>query len=146
MSVRADERPGGAAQRPRPVIDPDSREFWRAAGRGVLELSRCTACGNWEHPPRENCAKCGAATHMEPSSGIGVVYSYIVLHHNTIPGFDGVLPFAIALVEFEGGCRLPARVTGEYDRETLIGSTVQAEFERLSPDLAPGLLVRLVGA
>jgi uncharacterized OB-fold protein len=146
MSARAEERPSGAAQRPRPVIDPDSREFWRAAGRGILELSRCTACGRWEHPPRENCTKCGAVAHMEPSSGIGVVYSYIVLHHSTIPGFDGVLPFAIALVEFEGGCRLPARVTGEYDRETLIGSTVQAEFERLAPDPAPGLLVHLVGA
>ena len=146
MSARAEERPSGAAQRPRPVIDPDSREFWRAAGRGILELSRCTACGRWEHPPQENCAKCGTVTQMEPSSGIGVVYSYIVLHHNTIPGFAGVLPFAIALVEFEGGCRLPARVTGEYDRETLIGSTVQAEFERLAPDRAPGLLVRLVGA
>jgi len=31
MSARADEGPGCAAQRPRPLIDPDSREFWRAA-------------------------------------------------------------------------------------------------------------------
>ena len=146
MSTGTDELPGGAAARPRPVVDPDSREFWRAAGRGILELSRCTACGRWEHPPRESCAECGGVMHMERSSGIGVVHSYIVLHHNTIPGFADVLPFAIALVEFEGGCRLPARVTGEYERETLIGSTVQAEFERLAPDLPPGLLVRLVRA
>src|SRR5260370_27107526 len=103
MSTRTDELPSGAAQRPRPVIDPDSREFWRAAGCGILELSRCTACGRWAHPPRESCAECGGVMHMERSSGIGVVYSFIVLHHNTIPGFAGVLPFAIALVEFEGG-------------------------------------------
>jgi uncharacterized OB-fold protein len=143
MSAPASELSSESLKRPRPTIDPDSREFWRAAGNGILELSRCTACGRWEHPPRENCTDCGAVTHMEPSAGIGVVYSYIVVHHNTIPGFADVLPFAIALVEFEDGCRLPARVTGEYDRETLIGSTVRAEFERLAPNLAPALLVRV---
>jgi uncharacterized protein len=145
MSMSTDEMPSDVAQhRPRPVIDPDSREFWRGAESGILELSRCTVCGRWEQPPRENCAECGGAMRMERSAGVGRVYSYIVLHHNTIPGFADVLPFAIVLVEFEDGCRLPARVVGDYDKEALIGSTVQAEFERLAPGLAPALLVRVV--
>jgi uncharacterized OB-fold protein len=146
MSTNTKELPSGAAERPRPVVDPDSREFWRAAESGVLELSRCTACGRWEHPPRENCTHCAGAMRMERSSGLGTVYSYIVMHHNTIPGFADVLPFAIALVEFEDGCRLPARVVGEIGWETLIGFAVQAEFEQFAPGLTPGLVVRMVDA
>ncbi|WP_240918504.1 OB-fold domain-containing protein [Rhodococcus sp. 14C212] len=80
--------------------------------------------------------------NMERSSGVGVVYSYIVLHHDTIPGFANLLPLTIVLVEFEGGCRIPARYVGELDRATLVGSRVRAEFE-LIEDSAPALLVRL---
>ena len=131
-------------KRPRPRIDPDSRPFWQAAKDGILMLAQCTQCGRWEHPPRERCSNCGGAMAMRQSDGRGTVYSYIVLHHNTIPGFTDVIPYAIALVEFEGNCRLPARVQGEFDRETLIGSTVQVEFEQFTTDLAPALLVRVV--
>jgi uncharacterized OB-fold protein len=143
MSSEAIDAVEVAQPRPRPRIDPDSTEFWRAAAAGQLMLARCSKCGRWEHPPREACTVCGGPMVMERSDGVGTVYSYIVVHHNTIPGFSDLLPYAIALVDFEGGCRLPARVVGEPDRDSLIGSTVRVEFEQLADDTVPALLVRV---
>lgn len=135
-----------AELRPRPRVDPDSASFWAGAESGQLTLPRCASCDRWQFPPREQCADCGGQIRLVPHSGRGTVYSYIVMHHSAIQGFDDQLPFSIALVEFEEGVRVPARVVGPWDRASLIGSDVQAEFEHYAEGVPPALVVRLLSS
>jgi uncharacterized protein len=99
---------------PQPVPDPDSAGFWQATAAGRLELRRCQTCGIWCHPPLECCRRCGEPTRWEPVSGEGSLYSFIVVHQPAVPGFTGMLPYVLGLVELDEqpGLRLVTRLEG----------------------------------
>ncbi len=111
-----EERPvnaGGTATAGRPappqapLIDADSAGFWEATREGRIALCRCTGCGTWLARPLERCSRCAAPTSFDPVAGTGTVYSYIVVHHPAVPAFKHLVPYVIALVEFDEGpgCR-----------------------------------------
>ena len=72
---------------PVPVIDPDSAAYWESLRQGTLAICRCTECRRWMHPPLERCRYCGGASAVEPVSGVGSVYSFIVVRRAMVPGF-----------------------------------------------------------
>ena|ERR1700712_3892142 len=64
---------------PSPVVYPEARPYWDAAGEGRLLIMRCNACGEAYHHPRPYCPFCiSDDTVWIEASGKGVVYTFTV--------------------------------------------------------------------
>jgi hypothetical protein len=61
------------------------------------------------------------------------VYSYTVLHHPPIPGYD--FPCPVALIDLEEGTRLVANIAGCKPEEIHIGMKVECRIEAVDETL-----------
>ena len=96
--------------KPVPVAGDLSRPYWDAARRHELRIQQCTACSEYQHPPRAACAACGSSTFDWPAlSGQGVVYSFIVDRRLMTPGFDD--PYVVAQINPIEAQRNTVRIT-----------------------------------
>ena len=120
--------PEGPVPPPAPLIDADSAGFWEATRRGCISLCRCVECGTWLARPLERCNRCAGQTSFTEIAGTGTIYSYIVVHHPSVPAFAHLVPYVIALVEFDEGPRLPGILLGERGPGVTIGQRVHAEL------------------
>jgi uncharacterized protein len=128
VSVEAPASAGRPVPPPEPLIDADSAGFWQATREGRIALCRCTGCGTWLARPLERCNQCAAPTTFAAVAGTGSIYSYIVVHHPSVPAFAHLVPYVIALVEFDEGPRLPGILLGERGPGVAIGQPVRAEL------------------
>jgi uncharacterized OB-fold protein/acyl dehydratase len=120
--------------RPRPAVTHDLAFFFEGAGQGSLLIPRCAQCGTLRHPPRPACASCGSFEwDTVTSSGRGTVYSFVVVHHPQVGGFDYPLP--IAVVELEEGTRLVGDLIGIDPADVHIGMPVVAEMVAVDDEL-----------
>jgi uncharacterized protein len=119
---------------PQPSPDVDSLAFWEATSEGRLALCRCQACGQWLHPPLERCRICGGETAFEDVAGTGEVYSFIVVHQPSVPGYLHDLPYVVAIVELDEqrGLRLPTRLIDVEPDTVRVGMRVRAELVPLN--------------
>lgn len=115
---------------PQPVPDPDTEGFWQATSEGRLAMCRCQSCGLWLQPPLEVCRKCGGPTAFEDVAGTGTLYTFIIQHRPTVPGYMENTPYTVGLVELDEqrGLRLPARIIGIEPSEVKCGMAVRAEL------------------
>lgn len=118
---------------PQPQPDVDTAPFWSATTAGELAICRCTQCGLWLQPPAERCRSCAGPTRFEPVGGDGMLFSFIVAHQPSSPGYLDELPYAIGLVELaeQPGLRLPMRVVGAEAASLAVGAAVRVELEDL---------------
>ena len=67
-------------QKPLPIIEVESREYWAGCREGKLLLQKCQDCGKVQFYPRTICANC-FSTNLTwiQSSGKGTVYAYSVV-------------------------------------------------------------------
>jgi uncharacterized OB-fold protein len=80
--------------RPVPLPDDLSRPYWDAARKHELRIQRCRACSDYQHPPQEQCAQCGATEFDWPRlSGLGTVYTFVIDRRLMTPSFDE--PYAV---------------------------------------------------
>lgn len=118
---------------PLPRPDQTTQPYWDACQRGELRLQRCRACGTYLHFPGTACSHCGSSDlEWALMSGRGTVYSFVVVHRTTIPGFKDRVPYAVAWIELEEDAS--ARVLSDLvdaDVATLrIGQAVEVVFDR----------------
>jgi len=137
--------PGPVPPPPAPLIDEDSAGFWAAARDGRIALCRCTECRGWLARPLERCGRCAAPTSFEEVAGAGTIYSYIVVHHASVPAFAHMVPYVIALVEFDEGPRLPGILLGERGPAVAIGQQVRAELTAFLGAAEPAVTFRRAG-
>jgi uncharacterized OB-fold protein len=74
---------------------------------------RCGACGASFAPPQPVCTRCGRDDSLErlALAGEGKLYSYTVVR--VAPeGLEAEAPYAIGIVELEGGARVTGRIEG----------------------------------
>jgi uncharacterized OB-fold protein len=114
-----------AALTPQPLPDPDTQAFWDSLGEGTLGICRCQDCELWMHPPLERCRACAGPVLIEPVSGVGAVFSYIVVRQPTVPG--RVPPYVVATIELaeQEGLHLIAVVDAAPDR-VRVGAAARA--------------------
>lgn len=102
--------------RPGPPSNPVTAPFWAALGEGRLLLQRCERCGHVQHHPRPRCTSCWAAgPAWTPSPGLGVVWTWTVVHRSGHPGWVAATPYAVVVVELDEGPRLVTAWSGELD-------------------------------
>ncbi|MGH9030331.1 MAG: bifunctional MaoC family dehydratase N-terminal/OB-fold nucleic acid binding domain-containing protein [Acidimicrobiales bacterium] len=131
---RRDEKPSVAEapsaerpRRPRPAVTQDNAFFFEGAKQSKLLVQRCAECARLRHPPRPACPHCGAFDwDTVESSGRGEVYSFVVVHHPQVPGFEYPLP--IAVVALDEGTRLVADLVEVEPGDVSIGMPVECVF------------------
>ena len=118
---------------PQPAPSIDSAPYWDSLKAGVLAIQRCAACRAWQFPMLETCRHCAGALKLEPLSGRGVIHTFIVEHRRVAPGFDHLLPYAIALVTPDEApqVRIPTRIVDSPLDKVRIGAAVEVEIADL---------------
>ncbi len=114
--------------------------IWRERGRRYrLEAARCKGCGKVFFPGRLVCDKCGSREFEEIRlSDKGKILTYTVIRVPP-PAHTYETPYAVAIVELEGGGRITAMVA-DCDPEKLeIGQNVRVVFRKISQDGEKGI-------
>jgi uncharacterized OB-fold protein len=114
--------------------DRDSRWWHEALDRGELMLPQCASCAQFRFPPMPSCPHCGAAGAGTPvrASGLGYVYSWVVIRMALDPAFAGEVPYGIVAVDLEEGPRVFGRFVGNED---LLAADLRVRFvPRETPD------------
>lgn len=115
-----------SAAPPQPMPDPDSAPYWAALQAGELRLPYSPAADRWQFPPLERCRFTGGPLEWRPIAPAGRIYSFIVQHRPPAPGFEHLLPYAVALVEPDDapGVRLPMRIADSHGEDVRVGAPV----------------------
>ncbi len=122
-------------RRLRPALGHDNAWWWEGIRRGELLVQRCKRCGELRHPPRPMCGHCQSLEwDALVSKGRGSVYSFVVMHHPQVPGYE--YPLIVGLVELDEGTRLVANLVGIDPRDVRIGLRVALHIEAVDPDLS----------
>jgi len=123
-------------QAPEALVEP----FWESAARGVLSLQHCSACERFIHFPLAACPTCHSPASLEwrTVSGLGTLYSFIVVHRSRFPAFSSRLPYVVGCVELDEqiGLRLFANLMCDSD-QVEIGMPVEVVFEQLGEIVVP---------
>jgi uncharacterized OB-fold protein len=124
--------------RPIPVPDEQTKPFWDAAKRGVLELQRCQSCGHFQHPPHATCVKCVSTDlKFEAVRGVGTIYAYTIMYHSGDKRFAPAVPYASIIVELDDapGALLAGNLLQSPYTEAKVGRQVEVIFEPLNDDI-----------
>ncbi|MFQ5514560.1 MAG: bifunctional MaoC family dehydratase N-terminal/OB-fold nucleic acid binding domain-containing protein [Myxococcota bacterium] len=129
-AATASEAPAAKPRRMRPPLGHDNTWWWTSIERGDLLIQRCRACGRLRHPPRPMCGSCRSTDwETQTARGRGTVYSYTIVHHPPLPGFE--MPIAAATVELEEGTRLISNIVGCDPAQVHIGMPVELSIEEV---------------
>ncbi len=115
--------------------------YWREIPqRYRLEAGKCKSCGKVSFPPRSKCPKCGSSeSEVTVLPDHGVVKTFTVIH---VPPsqFEDQAPYAVGIVELDGGVRITAQIVDCPHEDIKIGQKVRIEFRRIQEDGHSGVL------
>lgn len=118
--------------------------FWREQPqRYRLVASECASCKRVDFPPRVVCPDCRRESvgHMNPRDlvGRGNILSWTTVHQ-AAADFDLQVPYVIALVQLEEGCRVMGQIVDLNGTEPRTGLAVEACFRRVREDGKSGII------
>ncbi len=91
--------------------DPDAAFYRHGLAEGRLLIQRCDACGRVRFPPLPSCPYCGTRlASVVAANGTGHVYSWVTVRQALTPEPAGDVPYAIAVVQLDEGCRVLGRM------------------------------------
>ena len=123
--------------KPLPVPDPESRPFWEAAKAHKLLIQHCVSTGKYQFPPTTFCQGAGLERpEWVEASGRGRVFSWIVVRHPTPKDiYADEVPYAVALVELEEGCRITGNLVGVDVDAITADMPVQVTFRDVTDEI-----------
>ena len=126
----------GEYTKPLPVPAPESVPFWDAAKQHKLEIQKCNACGHFWFPPATHCPECLSADHAWVEvSGKGRVFSFVTFQRLYNKGWEGEIPYVVALIELDEGPRLLSNLTGVAPDDVTCDMPVKAVFDDVTDDV-----------
>jgi uncharacterized OB-fold protein len=118
-----------------------SARYWREIPqRYRLEASKCKGCGKVWFPPRLICPDCRKQS-FEPVklSDRGKLVTYTVIR--VAPkDFTDEAPYAVGIVELDGGVPIQCQVVDCTPEELKIGVPVRIEFRKIKEEGEAGIL------
>jgi uncharacterized OB-fold protein len=116
--------------KPLPIPSPESQPFWDTAREHRLSVQQCRECGESWFPPSTLCLHCGSRDyHWFDASGRGVVHSFVIYHRLYHEGWEGEVPYVVALVELDEGPRLYANLVETEIDEVACDMKVSVVFD-----------------
>lgn len=136
-SEKNDSTSSGGAKAMLPPIGLIARTtdtaFWLdGVAAGKLLIQRCATCGALRHPPRPVCPGCTSFDwDSQESAGLGELYSYAIIHHQT-SGAPPV-PYTVAVVAVAEGIRMVGRLLDIGDDTPTIGMALKLVLQAAEP-------------
>ena len=126
-----------AYEKPVPVPDNVTAPFWEAAKQGRLLIQRCPGCGARQFYPQISCREClSEELEWMEAEGQGTVYSYTIIHRAPNRPFEPDVPYTVALVDLEEGCRMLTNVVDVSPEDVRVGMPVEVLFEEITPEIS----------
>ncbi len=126
------ESPQKPPQKPLPVADAASEQFFAGAKEGRFMLQRCGDCGAYRFHARFRCDVCRSRnSSWEEASGRATIVSFAVMHQRYHPAFFDELPYPLAVVQLEEGPRLVTGVAGVKAGELKAGMAMKAVYHEI---------------
>tara|TARA_B110000503_G_scaffold92667_1_gene139705 strand:- start:1870 stop:2370 length:501 start_codon:yes stop_codon:yes gene_type:complete len=124
---------------PLPKPDELTAPYWQAARQHQLKIQCCDACGEFQHPPKAECERCGSANlEWQEISGKAEVYSFVIDRRLMIPSFEE--PYVVAQINPVEARRNTVRITANICdcelEDVYIGMPVEVFFEDRSEDIS----------
>jgi uncharacterized OB-fold protein len=128
-------------ERPLPRPSALTQPHWDGCRAGVLRVQRCRACGAHVFIPQPLCTSCFSdGLEWVDSAGLGIVYSYTVVHRAPHPSF--ATPYLVTIVTLDEGFEMLANLECEPERAA-IGLRVRVIFRALSAEISLPVFVPL---
>jgi len=127
------------AEYEKPVPEPDAvtAPFWEAAKQNRLLIQRCPSCGAHQFYPQASCRSClSDDIEWVDAKGKGTIYSYTVVHRAPSRTFEPDVPYTVALVDLDEGCRMITNIVGVDPQEVRVGMRVEVVFEAITPQIS----------
>jgi uncharacterized OB-fold protein len=106
-----------------PVPSRDDEYFWQAVAESRLVARRCINCHALQHPPAPMCPHCQSLEFdIEELSGRGVIHSWIVSRHPSVPDSDSRI---VALIDLDEGIRMVSNIAAEPGTPVRTGMAVE---------------------
>ena len=124
---------------PPPVPQPESDFYWEKCKAHELWLRHCKSCDRAYFYPRDICPHCfSRGTDWIQSSGRGALHTFSIVRRGPTPVFRDRAPYIAAIVELEGGVRMPTNLVDvEPDPAVVkIGMAVEVVFEDLDDKIS----------
>ena len=114
--------------------------YWRnEVPRYRLQGEECTQCGAKYFPARPVCT-CGSIEFKPYKlAERGEVVTWTVIGNAPI-GFEKYVPYVVALVELEDGCKLLSQVVDIDPAEISSGLRVEVVFRKIKEDGTDGII------
>jgi uncharacterized OB-fold protein len=117
---------------PEPTPDDWTAPFWAASAEARLVMQYCTSCQRYRHFPEPLCPSCHTAEHLtwQPVSGVGTIYSYVIVNETRAAAFASSTPYVVICVELQEqvGLRMFTNLIGEGRLEVYVGAPVIVDF------------------
>jgi uncharacterized OB-fold protein len=114
------------------AFDNDILPFWDGLRQHQFMLCRCGICGA-HYWPMALCPKHEDVRFddMEwaPTSGLGSVFSWSIVHRVNSPIYQPEVPYALVLIELEEGPIFPTRLAGHAPPGLTIGMKVEVVYD-----------------
>lgn len=122
--------------RPLPQIDPDHAEWWAGLRRHELLVQECPRCRKQLFPPQSMCPYCHSPEMgWHRSSGVGKVYSWVVVRRPSHPWFADKVPYAVVVVEMQEGFRFVGSIDCPIEK-LRDGLPVEVGFEDVNEQVS----------
>ena len=116
---------------PLPQPTPFTESFWDACQQELLQVWRCKVCGHPFLSGGPVCPECWSDDlEMQPVSGRGEVFSFVVYHRTYHPAIPA--PYIVASIELENGVHLISNIIDCKPEMVRIGMQVQVAFKQKS--------------
>ena len=127
----------GGYTKPLPVQREIDKPFWRGAAAGELLLQHCMSCGRWWFPPSEFCPGClGHNFSWDQASGLGEIWTRIVMHQVYFPSFAGDVPYNVVWVKLDEGPLITSSIVDADPSEIEVGARVIVTFDPVTDDIS----------
>jgi uncharacterized OB-fold protein len=115
------------------TVEPFTIEqFYKFIAQGKLMAGKCQKCGKIHLPPRPLCDKCYSQEFTwvtVPNKGKLITYTVI---HIAPQQFQDATPYAVGIVQFENGTKLPGMITELPHDQLKVGFSLTVDFTACS--------------
>jgi uncharacterized OB-fold protein len=122
-----------------PAPSRDDEYFWQAVAESRLVARRCVDCHALQHPPAPMCPHCQSLEfEIEELCGRGVIHSWIVSRHPSVPDSDSRI---VALIDLDEGIRMVSNIVADPGTPVRTGLAVQVTFQEFGDVTLPQFVI-----
>jgi len=103
-------------------------QFYKFLNQKKLMAGKCLKCGKIHLPPRPLCDNCFSRDFEWVNvSGKGKLLTYTVIHIAPAQ-FQALTPYAVGIVQFENGLKIPGMIQSVKQEQINIGMDLTLDF------------------